>query len=108
MKKSIIALSALLFLFVIFAAPTQADIMSWEDRAILRTQLESTPIGEADPWGEIESSYNPDSGTDLPDQESLTGLAETESTVAIQSASIIDESMNALWSLGGMFIELLK
>ncbi len=64
MKKSIIALSALLFLFVIFAAPTQADIMSWEDRAILRTQLESTPIGDEDGWQDLQGSEYPEEDSD--------------------------------------------
>ncbi len=59
MKKSIIVLSAFLLLLVLFSAPSQADIMSAEDRAILRTQLESTPVGEGDPWDEIECTQPP-------------------------------------------------
>ncbi len=71
MKKSIIALSAFLLLFVLFAAPSQADIMSAEDRAILRTQLESTPIGELDPWDEMESCLPPEDNLNNPTSESV-------------------------------------
>ncbi len=81
MKKSIIALSAFLLLFVLLVAPSQADIMSAEDRAILRTQLESTPIGEEDPWGEQHSSVFPENNNSN-DVSLLEITSESDSTTS--------------------------
>lgn len=51
---------AFLFLIISFSVPSQADIMSKEDRILFEQQQESTPIGDEDPWEDLHSVSIPD------------------------------------------------
>ncbi|MEZ5358290.1 MAG: hypothetical protein R3F48_05620 [Candidatus Zixiibacteriota bacterium] len=59
MKKLILAFVGALFLCLIFPASLLADDLSPEQRANLQDQFSSIPIGEGDPWDEIESALPP-------------------------------------------------